>query len=151
MTSPPQCGVSLIQQFEGCKLEAYLDQRGIPTIGYGHIKDVSMGDTCTQEQADAWLVEDCSWAWAAVCNDVKVPLNENQSGALLSFVYSLGEPQFLKSTLLRFLNMNNYSVVPVEIAKWVWCNMPDGSRQVSKGLQNRRMAELTLWLKPVTL
>jgi len=48
----------LIKKWEGCKLKAYLDGGGVPTIGYGHIKGIQLGDTCTQAQADAWLDEE---------------------------------------------------------------------------------------------
>ena len=47
-------GLSLIKKFEGCKLEAYRCAADVPTIAWGRTKDVMMGDTCTQEQADAW-------------------------------------------------------------------------------------------------
>ena len=53
-----QEGIALIKRFEGCELEAYLDSVGIPTIAYGRIKNVEMGDTCTQEQAEKWLEEE---------------------------------------------------------------------------------------------
>ena len=51
----PQCGIDLIKSLEGCRTEAYLDQAGIPTIGYGHTLGVKLGDTCSQFQADMWL------------------------------------------------------------------------------------------------
>ncbi|WP_438839317.1 lysozyme, partial [Helicobacter pylori] len=38
-----QRGSDLIKQFEGCKLTAYLDSVGVPTIGFGHTKGVKMG------------------------------------------------------------------------------------------------------------
>jgi len=46
-------GKALIKKFEGCKLEAYLCSAGVPTIAFGRTKNVKLGDTCTQEQADA--------------------------------------------------------------------------------------------------
>ena len=53
-----QEGIALIKKFEGCKLEAYLCPAQKWTIAYGRIKDVKEGDTCTQEQAEAWLEEE---------------------------------------------------------------------------------------------
>jgi GH24 family phage-related lysozyme (muramidase) len=38
-----QAGLTLIKQFEGLKTEAYRCPAGVPTIGYGHTKDVHMG------------------------------------------------------------------------------------------------------------
>jgi len=55
-------GIELIQSYEKCRLEAYMPTPDdVPTIGWGHIRGVSLGDTCTQEQADAWFLEDIAW------------------------------------------------------------------------------------------
>ncbi len=54
----PTLAAKLIRHFEGCKLMAYQDTGGVWTIGVGHTKDVTPGQVCTQEQADAWLLED---------------------------------------------------------------------------------------------
>jgi lysozyme len=59
-------GLHLTESFESCKLTAYLDTGGVPTIGYGHTKGVKLGMTCTQEQAEQWLREDVAAAQAAV-------------------------------------------------------------------------------------
>ena len=54
-------GIELIKHFEGIYLNAYLDAAKIPTIGRGTIrypngKKVQIGDTCTVEQADEYLI-----------------------------------------------------------------------------------------------
>ena len=54
-------GIELIKHFEGLYLSAYLDAAKIPTIGRGTIrypngKKVQMGDVCTVEQADEYLL-----------------------------------------------------------------------------------------------
>lgn len=50
-----------IKQDEGFRAEAYLDTKGIPTIGFGqtriHGRQVQLGDTTTREAAEAWLRE----------------------------------------------------------------------------------------------
>ena len=97
-------GRKLIEQFEGCSLHAYLDQRGIPTIGYGHTQGATMGQTCTQAEADAWLAEDLATAEQAVSRLVKVPLTQNQFDALVSLCYNIGQGNFAESTVLRLLN-----------------------------------------------
>lgn len=33
-------GIALIKKFEGCELSSYICAGGVPTIGYGHTKDV---------------------------------------------------------------------------------------------------------------
>src|ERR1035437_4740103 len=43
---------------ESCRLTAYPDSKGIPTIGWGRADDgVRLGMTCTQAQADGWRDE----------------------------------------------------------------------------------------------
>ena len=49
--------VNLIQQLmvmEGHSLEAYKDEAGVPTIGYGHTKGVRMGSATDTRKACAW-------------------------------------------------------------------------------------------------
>lgn len=131
----------LIKNWEKCKLEAYEDVVGIWTIGWGHTKNVKEGDTCTQEQADKWLQEDLYWCHQALNIGVQVPLTHNQREALISFIYNVGGPAFLKSTLLKRLNAGDYLDAANELLKW---NKARG--QVIQGLKNRRAAERTVFL-----
>ena len=52
--------VALVKKYEGCRLNAYRCPAGIPTLGYGHTHNVKMGDKCTQDHADKWLLADLS-------------------------------------------------------------------------------------------
>lgn len=135
---------ALIKRFEGLRLEAYRDVVGIPTIGYGHTKGVKMGDVCTEEQADKWLEEDAEEASRAIKRCVKVPLNENQYSALLSFTYNVGAGALERSTLLTLLNEKHYESAGDQLMNWVYA----GGRKI-QGLINRRKAEQELWnIKP---
>ncbi len=51
-----------IKRCEACRLEAYQDEGGVWTIGWGHTQGVVQGQTCTQTQADEWLEQDFSLA-----------------------------------------------------------------------------------------
>ena len=94
----------LLEQNEGRKLEAYLCTSGKWTIGIGHTKGVNPGDTITDEECDRLFAEDIEWADRAVVRWVKPKLNDKQRGALISFVFRIGETQWMKSTLLKALN-----------------------------------------------
>ena len=53
--------LELIKHYECLYLKAYLDPVKIPTIGFGTIvypngKRVKIGDVCTEEQANQWLL-----------------------------------------------------------------------------------------------
>jgi lysozyme len=137
-------GIKFTESFEGCRLEAYLDQGGIPTIGYGHIHGVKMGDKCTQEQAEQWLSDEVKNAEDAVNDLVQVPLTQNQFDALVDFVYNLGAGNFEKSTLLRRLNKGLYKEASEQFALW---NRAGGF--VRDGLTRRRVAEKELFLREI--
>ncbi|PHM58412.1 lysozyme [Xenorhabdus hominickii] len=62
-------GLRFIQQWEGLKLKAYPDPAtgGIPwTIGYGHTKGVKKGDVITEQQAEDFLHDDLTFAYATL-------------------------------------------------------------------------------------
>jgi lysozyme len=118
MTTSPN-GRKLIESFEGLRTSAYLPTpHDVPTIGYGHTDGVKMGDTCTQEQADAFLEEDLRAAELAIECMVAVPLNQNQFDALVSFVFNVGAHAFETSTLLRLLNEGDYAGAANQFLVW---------------------------------
>lgn len=129
-------GLEMTKFFEGLRLKAYQDEGGVPTIGYGHTAGVKEGDTCTQEQADAWLEDDLNWAAVVVKNFVKVRLTDDQRAALIDFVFNVGAGNFMHSTLLKKLNAGDYQGAAAEFSHW---NKVNG--KVSKGLTARRLAE----------
>jgi lysozyme len=133
-------GIDLIKHFEGCETEAYLCPAGVPTIGYGHIKGVQMGDSITEAQAHEMLVEELEEYEGYVNTKVTVDLNQNQFDALVSWVYNLGSGNFTGSTLLKVLNSGDYSGVPEQIMRW---NKAGG--RVLEGLTRRRQAEADLF------
>ncbi len=137
-----QRGIDLIKEFEGCKLEAYKDSVGIPTIGVGHTKNVCMEHTITMEQADALLRADLADAEKAVNQYVGVPLTQNQFDALVSFTFNLGAGALLGSTLLSLLGKGNYLGAAEQFGRW---NRAGG--KVLLGLARRRAAERELFLE----
>jgi lysozyme len=139
-TSPE--GRALIRRFEGCELKAYRCSAGIPTIGVGHTRGVKMGDTCTQAQADKWLIEDLDDAEDAVHICTTIKLTQNEFDALVSFTFNLGMKSLSQSTLLRLLNEGKIKEAGAQFHRW--CNA--GGKRV-EGLVRRRAAEADLFLK----
>lgn len=134
-------GFQLIQKYEGLKLEAYKCPAGVWTIGYGHTKGVKEGDRITKEDAKNLLREDLKIYEEAVNGLVKVPLNQAQFDALVSFCYNLGVASLSNSTLLRLLNEGKYMEASQEFLKW---NKAKG--KVLEGLTRRRKEECELFL-----
>lgn len=133
-------GIDLIKQFEGLRLESYLCPAGVPTVGWGHTKNVKLGTKITREQAERYLADDYLEAESQVANCVKVPLRVNQLDALTSFVFNLGIGNLRSSTLLKKLNKGDYEGAAAEFDKWVYS---DGKKLA--GLVKRRAAERKLF------
>lgn len=139
-------GYAIIREFEGFKAEAYLDTGGVWTIGFGTIKypngmRVKKGDTCTREQAEQWLKNDCKWVDACLDKYLTIKPTQNQFDALASFVYNVGETAFAKSTMLTLLNQNNFTAAANQFDRWVF----DNGKRIT-GLANRRTKEKALFL-----
>ena len=140
-------GMKLLEQFEGLRLEAYLDSAGIATIGFGSIKypngnKVKLGDKTTKAQAKEYKLHDLKEFEYTVNTSVKVPLTQNQYDALVSLSYNIGSGAFKKSTLLKKLNSGDYKGAAEQFLVWNKVN----SKRV-QGLVNRREAERNLFLK----
>lgn len=132
----------VVREFEGLRLEAYLDTGGVWTIGYGHTgEEVKRGLTIDLAQAETWLTEDLREAEGYVSKLVKVGLTQNQFDALVSFVYNIGGTAFGYSTLLRKLNAGDHEGAANQLLRW---NKDNG--KVIGGLTNRRKKERELFL-----
>ena len=140
-------GINLICSFEGLRLNAYDDGVGVWTIGFGTtiypngIK-VKRGDTCTTEQAKAYMAHDLKKFESAVNSAVTVSLNQNQFDALVSLTYNIGTGSLKESTLLKKLNEADYKGASAQFNVW-----NKGGGKVMQGLVNRRVVERKLFEK----
>lgn len=142
----PVCqeGIDLIKRFEGCRLKAYQDIRGVWTIGYGHTADVIPHMIISQQVANRLLVEDLRDAAKAVCDFVSSPLTDFQYAAVCSLVYNIGRASFSGSSMRKLLNKKEYLKAANEFPRWVY----SGSKVIN-GLVRRRAAERDLFLRSV--
>ena len=144
-------GLAMIEKFEGCLLKASNKLDGVWTIGYGQTgryygKRVRRGMTTTKAEAHAWLRDHSIKTYEdAVTQAVKVPLNQNQFDALVSFTYNVGVGALKQSTALRKLNAGDYAGAADALTMWTKCR-----RKVLAGLVRRRKEERALFLTPVT-
>lgn len=142
--------INLLHTFEGLKLDAYLCPARVWTIGYGNTRyengqPVKQGDVVTRQRANELFTNILNRDFVpSVARLVKVPLNDNQFGALVSFAYNIGTAALGRSTLLRLVNANpNDPNIRTEFLKW---NRAGG--RVLNGLTRRREAEANLYFKP---
>ncbi|MGH8384915.1 MAG: lysozyme [Pseudomonas sp.] len=133
--------MSLIKSFEGLRLVAYQDSVGVWIIGYGATRGVVAGMKITADQAERMLQNDISRFEPDIDRLVKVPLNQNQWDALMSFTYNLGATNLGSSMLLKLLNSVDYAGTAEQFLRW---NKAGG--QVLSGLTRRREAERKLFL-----
>ena len=143
-------GINLICGFEGLKLKAYDDGVGVWTIGFGTtiypngIK-VKKGDTCTTEQAKAYMAHDLKKFESAVNSAVTVSINQNQFDALVSLAYNIGTSGFKNSTLVKKLNAGDIRGASAQFNVW-----NKGGGKVMQGLVNRRDVERKLFEKALS-
>ena len=142
-------GLDIIKEFESFRAKPYLCPSGIPTIGYGSTyypdgKKVTLQDKeITEQKAFKILEFIANKDFGSNINKVvKVPLNQNQFDALVSFVYNIGSGNFEKSTILKKVNQSDFIGASLEFEKW---NKANG--KVLNGLTKRRLAEKELFLK----
>lgn len=140
--------VQLIKEFEGFEYRAYQDPVGIWTIGYGSTtfqgQKVRKGLQITEQQATEQLYTDLQQALKTIQTYVKVPINNNQLCALIDFVYNCGSGNFMESTLLKKLNVQDYKGASEQFLVWV-----KSKGKVLPGLIRRRQAEKDLFDTPV--
>ncbi|HET8689324.1 MAG TPA: lysozyme [Methanosarcina sp.] len=140
---------NLIKSKEGLSLKPYLCPAKIPTIGYGTTQypngtKVTMKDKpITQSQAEAYLSHDIQQAEKDVLSLVKVPLKQGQFDALVDFVYNLGSGALQNSTLLKKINVKDFTGASDEFPKWV-----HAGGIILNGLVTRRATERAWFLEP---
>ena len=132
--------LELIKKFEGCRLQAYRDPAGVLTIGFGHTRNVILGQKITQERALQYLKDDLIKAQTEVSKyDSRYHWNQNEYDALVSFAFNIGS----LSALTKFGKRSKE-----EIASKILLYVNAGGKKL-EGLVKRRKAEHDLFVTPV--
>lgn len=149
-------GLRLIVSFEGyhdeqpdgsCK--AYRCPAGVWTCGWGCTAGVDAHTHWTKLEAEEHFRDELQKFEVAVLRHVKVPLNQNEFDALVSFAYNLGEGTLLKSSILRLLNKEKRLEAADKFRLYNKARDPETRKlRVLKGLVSRRAREASLFLKP---
>lgn len=142
-------GMRILKACEGCKLTAYQDKGGVWTIGWGRTEGVSPGMTCTEAQAEEWLLAEIQSISGALSKLITVPVNENQFSALVDFAYNEGTGRLSGSSILRLLNAGQYATAADHFALYDKETV-NGEKVIEAGLVRRRALERALFLSPVS-
>ena len=137
----PALAAGFVSGWEGERLTAYPCSAGVWTIGFGHTKGVKQGDTCTEEQARAWLLEDLADTQIRLARYINVPVTQNEAIALVSLAFNVGVGALSCSKLLRKLNSGDREGAAEEFLDF---DLANGKRLA--GLTRRRKAEHDLFL-----
>lgn len=136
-----QQGIDLIKRFEGCKLSSYKDSVGVWTIGYGHTNGVRSGMSITQQQAEQYLVDDIR-PIERLLNGMSINFRQRQFDALVSWIFNLGEGNFNKSTMKKWITGNfTDEDITDQMVKWV-----NAGGIPLLGLKRRRVDEANMFL-----
>lgn len=150
----PDQAAALVKRFEGLHdpdrrteaIEPYHDPIGLPTIGYGHLlsrekwADLSRWPAIPAAEAEDLLDADLTASAAQVVRLVRVPLTDEQYGALVSFAFNVGAGLLAASTLLRKVNAGEHDEAAAQFGRWVFA----GGIKLP-GLVRRRAAEAALY------
>lgn len=139
-TSPE--GLALIADLEGCRLRPYQCSAGVWTSGIGHTAGVVPVRDITEREAAADLVADVlnTERRLAVCAPGKMP--QPVYDALVSFAFNVGTGAACRSTLVGFINRQQWAQACGQLSRWVYV-----SGVKNKGLENRRARERAYCLK----
>lgn len=129
---------------ENGKVEAYLCPAGVWSIGFGHTRSAKPGLVISQSRAIALLNFDISNVEDDLRRLIRVPVEQHQFDALVSWVFNVGYVNARESTLIRLLNQRDYAGAGGEFRKW------NKSRKGGKvitlpGLTIRRAEETALF------
>ncbi|MGE0635802.1 MAG: lysozyme [Bacteroidia bacterium] len=141
-------------------IQPKLDPVGIWTIGWGHaivdpitgkfVRDkanekraLELFPNFDDRQAEDLLIRDLAAYEAPVRKALKIKLNDDQVGALVSFAYNVGIGSFNNSSGLTFLNKGDIKEAGNRLLLWNKGTI-NGVKVVLKGLTYRRMSERDL-------
>ena len=134
--------VQIIKEEETLQLEAY-ELGGLWLIGYGHLMLEGEDDVITEEQADAFLVEDLHWCEGSIERYVTIPVTLNEFSAMVAFCYNVGSGKTRGSSIVKRINDEDRPGAANAFLLW---NRMNGV--VMQALAKRRARERTLFLTP---
>lgn len=136
--------VPFLNEHEGVEYKPYKDIAGVWTVCQGITgPDVILGKVYTQKQCDALLSKHLAIHKAAVDKALKVEVPISTRAALYSFSFNVGTNAMRNSTAIKRMNLGDVRGGCEALSMWNKITK-NGKKVVSKGLVNRRNAEIKL-------
>ena len=146
---------SLIKQFEGLRLEAYVCAAGKISIGWGHTKGVEKFDTINEAQAVTFLREDIASFESQLLralNADAIEIKQCEFDALICFAFNLGSTNLVNSTLWHKLKAGDTAGASKQFTSWIYAKRTikiNGKNytinEPLRGLCARRLSEQSLF------
>lgn len=145
MTDPAiGMAMAIARPCEGLRLKPYLCSAGVPTVGYGHTRKVTLAlPPITRAIAEQFLYEDMLEACvAALRASPNLGTSDCRLAAIADFIFNLGAGAYRASTLRRLIRDEDWVGAEDQFARWVY----GGGRKLP-GLVKRRQLEATLFAR----
>ncbi|MBT8473071.1 MAG: lysozyme [Marinicaulis sp.] len=142
-----ETGLNLIKGYEGLRMSAHYAPSEQWTVGYGHTGTARHGMSVTEGDAERLLKEDVQPIEQLISDTVRAPLNQNEHDALVSLIFSIGEDNWKRSTVLRKLNAGDKIGAANAFELWSKAFV-NNELATLDGLVRRRAAEKSLFLMP---
>lgn len=149
-----QKSIDLIKSFEGFYPRAYKCPAGVWTIGFGTTSTkagghddgtIHDGMVVTMDEAEEFLRQDLEHFEGVVDDLVKVDVNDDMFGSLVSFAYNCGEGNLKASTLLEKVNEGDFAGAAKQFLRWNKARNSRGVFVPLNGLTRRRASESRLF------
>jgi GH24 family phage-related lysozyme (muramidase) len=151
-------GIDFIARHEGFVGRLYNDPVGHCTVGFGHLVHLGNCDGrpsetpflqgMTYQQGQDLLRRDVARFEDSVRRLIKVPLNQNQFDALVSFTFNLGEGRLKE--IAPGINAGQFADVPAVMLRYSYARK-NGTLIKLQALERRRKQEGELFATPVDL
>jgi lysozyme len=129
----------VVAEREGLHLKAYYDVVGVPTVCYGHTRNVVFGKAYTLNECLRLLAGDLVDHGVRLSECVDVSWMPQESlAAFISFTYNVGIGAFCKSTAAAHLKKKELAEACAQLSRWVYAG-----GKVYRGLVIRREIERT--------
>ena len=135
-----------IDREESCRLTAYLDTKGIPTIGWGRADPgVHLGMTCTQGEADAWRDAKIQSLIASMAHGLPYwdALSAPRQAVLIEMAYQMGVGGMMAfHTMLARLHDGDWSGAAAAMldSKWARIDSPARARREAEQMRTGLVA-----------
>ena len=153
-SNPQNLGMAMnfIAQEEGFREQAYQDQTGKWTIGFGTTvingRPVGPGDTLSRQESQKVMRDQIVNSYTSFANKVGNNISPNQFAALTSFEYNLGSNVWNQPSgqkIIKSINQGNFQQAGQLMQQFNKSRNPSsGQLGFNKGLANRRRKEAEL-------